>query len=115
MRGLRSFGTVRSVLRTRYRTRSLAGRLVTPVATMLVLGYFAFHAFNGQYGVRARIAFETREIELETRLAALQAVSSRMRNRVALLKEGDVEYDMLDERARRLLNVVREDEIVLLD
>ena len=103
------------LLRTRYRTRSLVGQFVTPVATMLVLGYFAFHAFNGQYGVRARLAFETREVELETKLAALQAISSRMANKVALLKEGRLEHDMLDERARRLLNVVRDDEIVLLD
>lgn len=101
------------MLRTRHRTRSLAGRIVTPLATMLVLGYFAFHAFNGQYGIRARIAFNAKETELATRLAALEAVRSRVEMRVRLLREGSIERDMVDERARHILNVVREDEIVL--
>ena len=102
------------MLRTRHHTRSLTSRVVTPIATMLVLGYFAFHAFNGQYGIRARLTFETKETELATRLAALEAVRARIETRVALLRDGAIERDMLDDRARHALNLVREDEIVLM-
>ena len=102
------------MLRTRHHTRSLAGRMITPLATMLVLGYFAFHAFSGQYGIRARIAFDAKETELSTRLAALEAVRARVETRVQLLREGSIERDMLDERSRHALNLVRRDEIVLM-
>ena len=102
------------MLRTRHHKRSLVGRVVTPLATMLVLGYFAFHAFSGQYGIRARIAFNAKETELATRHAALQAVRARIETRVRLLRDGTMERDMLDDRARHILNLVREDEIVLM-
>ena len=102
------------MLRTRHHKRSFAGRVVTPAATILVLGYFAFHAFSGQYGIRARIAFKGKETELATRLAALEAVRARIETKVGLLREGSIERDMLDDRARHALNVARTDELVIM-
>ncbi len=99
---------------TRYRRRHSVFRFVTPLATLIMLGYFGFHAFNGQYGIRARIAIDAHIEELETRLAERTKVRERLENRVTLLREGTMEKDMVDQYVRGQLNMLRDDEIVLM-
>ena len=84
-----------------------------PVGTLLVLGYFGFHAFSGQYGIRAHLAFEKKEAALLNDLTVLQERRSKLEARVLLLRDGSMEKDMVDERARRTLNLARTDEIVI--
>ena len=88
-------------------------RCLTPLGTLLVLGYFGFHAFNGQYGIRAHLVFQAKEEALVNELTVLQERRERLEARVLLLRDGTMERDMVDERARRMLNMVRADEIVL--
>jgi cell division protein FtsB len=99
------------VLRTRKR-RSLA-RFIAPLATLVILGYFGFHAFNGQYGIRANLAMQQRKTDLDQQLAKLNQRRQIMESRVRLLREGSMEKDMVDQYVRAQLNMVREDEIVL--
>jgi cell division protein FtsB len=49
---------------------------------------------------------------LNERLATLSERRQHLETQVLLLSDGAVEADMLDERARAMLNVAREDEIV---
>jgi cell division protein FtsB len=49
---------------------------------------------------------------LSERLATLTERRQHLERKVMLLSDGAVEADMLDERARALLNVAREDEVV---
>ena len=93
--------------------RSPVARWLTPLGTLLVLGYFGFHAFNGQYGIRASLAFQTREAELVDQLTVLQERRERLEARVLLLREGTLERDMVDERARKLLGLARADEVLI--
>ena len=80
----------------------------------MILGYFGFHAFNGDYGIRAHLAITKRIEVLETQLKARTAIRERLEKRVAMLREGGMERDIVDEYARRQLNLVREDEVVIL-
>ncbi len=97
----------------RSRKRSSLSRFIAPVATLIILGYFGFHAFNGQYGIRANIAMQKRIDRLEQRLADRTAFRNKLESRVALLREGTLEKDMVDEHVRKQLNMMREDEVVL--
>ena len=94
------------------RRRSLA-RFIAPLATLVILGYFGFHAFNGQYGIRANLVMQQRMQEMEAQLANLTVRRSVLEDRVALLREGSMEKDMVDQYARSQLNMLREDEVVL--
>ncbi|MEE9374773.1 MAG: septum formation initiator family protein [Rhizobiaceae bacterium] len=96
------------------RRRSLT-RFIAPLASLMILGYFGFHALNGQYGIRAHLAIEAQTIKLEGRLAERTAVRQDLETRVALLREGSMEKDMVDEYVRAQLNMVRSDEIVLFN
>lgn len=80
---------------------------------MVMLGYFGFHAFNGQYGIRAHITMKSKIDVLQAKLDGLQKQRSVLESRVTLLSQGTMERDMVDEQIRRQLNMARENEIVL--
>ena len=99
------------VLRRTKRRR--LSRFIAPVATLIIVGYFGFHAFNGQYGIRANLAMQQRMGELEMKLAELTKHRETLEDRVKLLRDGSMEKDMVDQHVRSQLNMVRDDEIVL--
>lgn len=75
--------------------------------------YFLFAAVQGDYGVfrRAEIVVETRGLEAE--LKDLQVEVARMENLTRRLSDTYLDLDLLDERARDMLGMVRTDEIVV--
>ena len=101
-------------MRTRQRHKRRLGGLAVPLVASAVLTYFALHVHTGQYGLEAKGEFAA---ELERRTEELAKVTrerERIERRVALLHDGSLERDMIDERARRYLNMGTEDEIVIL-
>jgi len=99
------------VLRRSKRRRHV--RFIAPLATLVIVGYFGFHAFNGQYGIRANLTMQKRIAELNVELAQLTDRRNTLEERVKLLRDGSMEKDMVDQYVRAQLNMVREDEIVL--
>ena len=98
---------------TRQKKKSYRGRLIVPVLSVAFLTYFGFHAVHGDYGLNSKMHLERRAMELEADLAALTAERVALETRVGLMQRSKLERDMLDERARALLNVSRPDEIVI--
>ncbi len=99
---------------TRQRKKSVFRRLITPAIAIAALGYFGFHAMNGELGLVGRAMIERQVSELETELAALAAERQELHARVSLLRPESLDPDMLDERARLNLNVVHSNELVVL-
>ncbi len=110
----RKAGYAGSNMATRHRKRTNRARLILPAITVAVLGYFGFHALNGQHGIRSHLRMQGEIVKLERRLARLEFNRSVLQARVDLLKEGNIEEDMLDERARYSLDLVRPDEVVIM-
>ncbi|WP_299812917.1 septum formation initiator family protein [uncultured Roseibium sp.] len=88
--------------------------MITPAIAIAALGYFGFHAMNGELGLVGRAMIERQVSELETELAALAAERQELHARVSLLRPESLDPDMLDERARLNLNVVHSNELVVL-
>ncbi|WP_394689441.1 septum formation initiator family protein [Hoeflea sp.] len=99
-------------MRTQFRRHQSWGLWVIPVLSIGCFVYFGFHSWHGDFGLNATAVLEQRRIELTERLAKLTERRQHLEARVQLLSDGVVEADMLDERARLMLNVAREDEIV---
>lgn len=97
----------------RSRKRRSAARFIAPMATLVILGYFGFHAFNGQYGIMANLAMQQRIADLELQLELRSRERSRMESSVALLRDGSMERDMVDQYVRQQLNMLRDNEVVL--
>ncbi len=101
-------------MRTRQKRKTRLGGLIVPAVATAFLAYFALHAQSGQYGLESRSEFETMLEKRNIELTQVTRERERIERRVALLHDGSVERDMIDERARRFLNVGNEDEIVIL-
>ena len=99
---------------TRQHKKRNTGRLIVPAITAVFLAYFGFHAYHGEFGIYSRNAFEARTAELQGELDAVKAERIDLEHRVELLHDGTIEKDMLDEQARRALNLSHADEITIM-
>ncbi|SBW13761.1 septum formation initiator [Brucella sp. 10RB9215] len=99
---------------TKQKRKSIRGRFILPVLTAAFLSYFGFHAYHGEYGLYARIQLEEQKSLLNAQLAKISADRIALEKRVALLRDGSIEKDMLDEQARRALNLSHPDEVTVI-
>jgi cell division protein FtsB len=89
---------------TRKRVRSILTALGLYAIAALLVGYFAMNAFSGNRGLKAKQDIDQQVAELSTELARLKLERSQWERRIALLKSSGLDPDMVDERARALLD-----------
>ncbi len=75
--------------------------------------YFTFAAVQGDFGLFRRIQIEAERDTLRAELAVLTAEVAVMENRTRRLSDEFLDLDLLDERAREVLGLIRADEIVI--
>ncbi|MAY85634.1 MAG: septum formation initiator [Pseudooceanicola sp.] len=75
--------------------------------------YFTFAAVQGNYGLFSRVEITAERDALTRDLAALKAEIATMENLTLRLSDGFLDLDLLDERAREVLGLLRADEIVI--
>ena len=102
------------VIRLRFR------RIVIPLVLYAIMSgvtaYFAYHAYHGQRGLEAKKAIKQHIFELKGELAVVQSERATWERRVALMRTDNLDRDLLDERARVLLNEAgKNDVVVILD
>ncbi len=88
--------------------------LLFPLLALGVGGYFVYSLQSGDHGLEARATLEKRKAVLAGELAGLQDVRKRLERDVALLRPESLDPDMLDERARAILNLAHPDDLVML-
>ena len=89
------------------------GTTVFIVLTAALGLYFAFAAVQGPSGLLRRIQIESEMAELEAQRDALRAEVSDMRRVRFCMSDEFLDLDLLDERARDVLGVMRADEVIL--
>lgn len=99
---------------TRQRRKSNRGRLVLPVLTIGFLSYFGFHAVTGDSGLYAKFRLEGRIALLSSDLQKAEQKHAQLERRVQLMHDGTLEKDILDEQARKNLNLAQSDEIIIM-
>jgi cell division protein FtsB len=75
--------------------------------------YFTFAAVQGDFGLFRRVEITAEAEELQKQLRQVQADVARMENLTRRLSDDYLDMDLLDERARSVLGMVRADEIVI--
>lgn len=82
--------------------------------TALVLGlYFTFAAVQGSFGLFNRVQIEAEAAILREKRDQLQAELAAIENNTRRLSDEFLDIDLLDERARFVLGLLRPDEIVI--
>jgi cell division protein FtsB len=98
----------------RPRLRSIFSALCLYTIAALLIGYFGINAYNGNRGLKARQDLDVQIAELSAELDKTKSERLIWQRRVLLLKSDSIDPDMLDERARALLNFVDSRDLVLL-
>jgi cell division protein FtsB len=98
----------------RPRIRAFLSALALYVVAVLFIGYFGVNAYTGKNGINARQEIEQQIADLASELARVRAERVWWQRRVALLKSDRIDPDMLDERARELLNYLDPHEVTIM-
>jgi cell division protein FtsB len=98
---------------TRRRVRTILNTIALYTIAVLLIGYFGINAYTGDHGLRAKQDLDAQITQLTDELAALRAERANWERRVALLQSQSIDADMLDERARALLNYTDPRELTL--
>ncbi len=93
--------------------RRRAGQLVGPTLSACLAIYFAYHAIQGDRGMIAWWQLSQRVDAAQMSLAETSVRRAILEHRVGLMRPESLDRDMLDERARLMLNQIGPDEIVI--
>lgn len=88
--------------------------LAVTAALFGFLGYLGYSALNGQFGIESREDLLADITLLEARSNALQAQIDSYRHRASLFDARKLDPDILDERARELLNMANASDIIVM-
>jgi cell division protein FtsB len=98
---------------TRKRLRTILTTLGLYIGAALLVGYFGVNAYTGNHGLKAKQSLDQQIAQLTHERDMLRAEHAKWARRVALLKSERLDPDMLDERARALLDYVDHRDLVL--
>ncbi|RYD47901.1 MAG: septum formation initiator family protein [Sphingomonadales bacterium] len=94
--------------------QSLLRRAGLPAAALIAIAFFAYNAVLGPTGIIATKQFKADLAQKQIEYAAIEKKRAELKNRVDLLdpKRG-ADPDLVEEMARKQLNVVRPDEVII--
>ncbi len=98
-------------IRREFRRRSR--QVLCQLLGACIAGYFVYHAVQGDRGVIAWIQVNQRLAQAKADLDRTTTERNAMEQRVALLSNGSLDLDMLEERARIMLNFSHPDDLVI--
>jgi cell division protein FtsB len=99
---------------SRPRLRSVFTALCLYLMASLLIGYFWVNAYTGNHGLEAKKDLDQQIAELSAELSRVKAERARWQRRVSLLKSDRIDPDMLDERARALLDYADKHDVVMI-
>jgi cell division protein FtsB len=99
---------------TRRRLRSFLNALALYTIAALLIGYFGVNAYTGEHGLIAKRDLDQDIAQLTAALDAAKAERAVWQRRVSLLKSDNIDPDLLDERARQLLDDADPRDLVLM-
>jgi cell division protein FtsB len=92
------------------RLRVLAGSVIGAC----VVGYFVFHAVQGDRGMIAMIQLQNQVKEAKQFLSQVRRERLEQQQRVKALNSDGIDPDMLDEQSREKLNYAKPNELIIL-
>lgn len=98
----------------RRRFRSILLPLALYAVSGAVVGYFVLHAQSGQRGLEAKREIKGQILALTAELNTLKSERSHMEQRIARMRDGSVDRDLLEDLARRQLGMVHPADLVII-
>ena len=99
---------------TRQHRPRRSGRLIVPSLCVVVLSYFGYHVYHGEFGINSKYVLRARAAELQVKFDEVHDRRVELERQVTLLHDGSIDRDMLDEQARKALGLSRADEVTIM-
>lgn len=93
--------------------RSWVRAAVAPSVFLALCGYFAWSATQGEHGLRASVRLREELVAAQAEQLRAEADLQSWERRIAALRTTRLDTDLLDERARAMLNLSLVDDIVV--
>jgi cell division protein FtsB len=90
-------------------------QVLGPLAALLVMVYFTYHIVQGERGLFSWMRLRQKISLSEQHLSELHTEKESLERRVYLLRPDSLDEDMLEQRAREVLNYARPDELIIYD
>ena len=82
---------------------------------VFLVAYFLYHTVNGERGVLRYMLLKKEIAQAEKIAESYHKQKLKLEDKVRLLSSSSLDLDMLEERAREVLNFASEDEFIILD
>lgn len=89
-------------------------KMIGPVISACLVGYFSYHIIQGNHGLRAYWRLGEELTQAQVKLASLKEDHNYLERRVSLLHPDSICPDLLDEQVRKNLGYVHPQELVIL-
>jgi cell division protein FtsB len=99
---------------TRTRVRTVLTAIGLYIGAALLIGYFGINAYTGAHGLKAKQDLVQQISELTGELDRLKRERVNWDHRVSLLRADALDRDLLDERARAMIDYMDPREITLI-
>lgn len=91
-----------------------ARQIVGPMIGVSVVAYFAYHTVHGDRGLVALTHLQSEVARAQSTLDQVRGEREELENRTNLLRPDHLDPDLLEERARAVLNQSHPDDMVIL-
>ena len=85
------------------------------VSLLVISFYFTYNAIYGNNGLKKSVVLELEIIELNNKLNSIQKVLFDIEKKTSSLSKKNLDLDLLDEQSRKILGLIRPDEIMLIE
>ncbi|HCI48511.1 MAG TPA: septum formation initiator [Holosporales bacterium] len=86
-----------------------------PASSSILFIYFFWHILSGDHGWFSWRSLETELQDSRKILLVLEEEEKKLQNKVKLMRPKHLDRDLLDEKAREMLNVADDQDIVVID
>ena len=93
--------------------RRRARHILPAAICAVVVGYFSYHALQGEKGIHSYLKVKREFRDAHRSLNTVQSFRLELENRVKGLRDTGLDLDLLEERARVVLNLMRDDELLI--
>jgi cell division protein FtsB len=98
---------------TRTRLRAVLTALGLYAVAAAIIGYFGLSAYTGPHGLKAKQDLLQQEASLTREVERTRAERKDWEHKVSLLRGDNLDPDMLDERARRMLDYIHPHDLIM--
>jgi len=89
------------------------GQAIAPVIAFTIMVYFIFHSVEGNRGLLAYWSMQDRVAEIAKVRDEITEKRKHLEQRVIAMRPKHLDPDLLDERARAMLNAAHPDDLII--